>query len=106
MRNLVEVSVVHRALPVPRREDRPDRVFELRAGIVWEFLPLRTVDVLELVHDRTEFAGAEVCILAAARFRLPPVQNRLEPATVDVEDNAPEHLEETPIRVQHEPLVV
>src|SRR3990170_859543 len=105
VRYLVEVPIVDRALPVPRPEDGEDRLFELAPRVLRELLVLCAEEALELRDDLAEHLGRKVRVLLARRLRLPPVQNRLEPARVDAQYDAAEHLEYASIRVPSEPVV-
>src|SRR5206468_981712 len=82
--DLVEVPVIHRALPVPGTEDRGDRLLQLLAAILRKGLTdLGLVEFLELCHDGLQIVEESSVSFAAwdASLRRSRSASNLRPST-------------------------
>ena len=104
--DLVEVPVIHRALPVPGTEDRGDRLLQLLAAILRKGLTdLGLVQFLELCHDGLQIVGGKLGVLRRVGCFLTSFEERLELAAVDIFDDPTEHRDEPSIGVPRESFI-
>ena len=106
MGDLVEVPVVHRALPVPGTEDRGNRLLQLLSAILRKrFTDLGLVELLEPGHDGLQIVGGKLGVFHRTGDLLASFEDRLELAAVDIFHDSTEHRDEPSIRVPREAFV-
>jgi hypothetical protein len=100
------VPVVHGTLAVPGTEHGLGGSSELLPGIAREVAPREGAhDALVCLHDGFPVLTTELRVERKTGFRSRSFEDVLEVVVRDVEDDAAEHMEETPIKIVGEPGV-
>ena len=99
-------AVEHRALGVPRVEDRSHRQLELLARVLWEGASRVVLDGrLERVDQAAQVVDAEVGVGGGVALLLELVEGVGEDLGLDAEHGGTEHLQQAAVGVHREPLV-